>query len=100
MNALHSMAYIARRKHPLERHTHTHTHTQAWRVKGAHACCGDDAPAAPARTHARTHARTCSTQRPDQGAKEKKKGGKGVTAWGKRKKKGKGARSAAGALAL
>merc|ERR1719326_887952 len=68
---------------------HTHTHTQAWRVKGAHACCGDDAPAAPARTHARTHARTCSTQRPDQGAKEKKKGGKGVTRR-KRKKKGRG----------
>ena len=36
-----------------------------------------------------THARTCSTQRPDQGAKEKKKGGKGVTRR-KRKKKGRG----------
>ena len=46
---MHCMAYIAHRKHPLERHTHTHT--QAWRVKGAHACCRDDAPAAPARTH-------------------------------------------------
>merc|ERR1719326_2617650 len=35
-------------------------------------------------THARTHARTCSTQRVDQGAKEKKEGGKGVTAWGRK----------------
>ena len=42
---MHCMAYMARRENiPWKG---THTHTQAWRVKGAHACCGDDAPGGP-----------------------------------------------------
>merc|ERR1719326_1108926 len=77
---------------------HTHTHTQAWRVKGAHACCGDDAPAAPARTHARTHAHAAHSDR-TRVRRKRKKGERGDKEEEK-KKKGKGARSAAGALAL
>merc|ERR1719235_949321 len=59
---------------------HTHTHTQAWRVKGAHACCGDDAPAAPARMHMQ-HTAT------GPGCEGKEKRGKGVTRRKRKKKK-------------
>merc|ERR1719326_1817018 len=54
---------------------HTHTHTQAWRVKGAHTYCGDDAPAAPARTHARTHMQHTATGPGCEGKERRGKGG-------------------------
>ena len=83
MNALHGMAWHAENIPWKGTHTHTGMEGQR-RARLLRRRC-----ARWASTHARTHARTCSTQRPDQGAKEKKKGGKGVTRR-KRKKKGRG----------